>query len=108
MRRGGFTLLEVLIAVAIAGSVIAGGFKLIALSLYTLREVNAERELVNEAQKLHLEYMTNEDMPDGGEKNGVKWKVTTDSVPVVKELELTFRKLTVTYKGREMVLYLPE
>jgi hypothetical protein len=47
-------------------------------------------------------------MPDSGEKDGVKWKVETDSVPVVDDLELTFRRLTVEYKEREMVLYLPE
>jgi prepilin-type N-terminal cleavage/methylation domain-containing protein len=107
-RRGGFTLLEVLVAVAIVGLVTAGGFKLIALSLRTLAEVSVERELVNEAQKVYLDFLTKEDMPDSGEKDGVKWEVETDSVPVVDELELTFRRLTVEYKEREMVLYLPE
>jgi prepilin-type N-terminal cleavage/methylation domain-containing protein len=107
-RHEGFTLLEVLVAVAIVGLVTAGGFKLIALSLRTLSEVSVEKELVNEAQKVYLDFLTKEDMPDSGEKDGVKWKVETDSVPVVDELELTFRRLTVEYKEREMVLYLPE
>jgi prepilin-type N-terminal cleavage/methylation domain-containing protein len=108
LRRGGFTLIEVLVAVAIIGLVTAGGFRLIGLSLRTLNEVAEERELINEAQKLHLEFLTKEDMPDSGEKNGVEWKVEIDSVPVVNDLELTFRRLTVEYKNREMVLYLPE
>jgi prepilin-type N-terminal cleavage/methylation domain-containing protein len=107
-RREGFTLLEVLVAVAIVGLVTAGGFKLIALSLKTLSEVSLEKELLNEAQKVYLDFLTKEDMPDSGEKDGVKWKVETDSVPVVDDLELTFRRLTVEYKEREMVLYLPE
>jgi prepilin-type N-terminal cleavage/methylation domain-containing protein len=107
-RREGFTLLEVLVAVAIVGLVTAGGFKLIALSLRTLAEVSVERELVNEAQKVYLDFLTKEDMPDGGEKDGVKWKVETDSVPVVDVLELTFRRLTVEYKERAIVLYLPQ
>jgi hypothetical protein len=90
------------------GLVTAGGFKLIALSLRTLSEVSLEKELVNEAQKVYLDFLTKEDMPDSGEKDGVQWKVETDSVPVVDELELTFRRLTVEYKEREMILYLPE
>jgi prepilin-type N-terminal cleavage/methylation domain-containing protein len=107
-RRDGFTLIEVLVAIAIAGLVTTGGFKLITLSLRTLSEVKIEQELVNEAQKVYLDFLTQEDMPDSGEKDGVKWKVDTDSVPVADGLELTFRRLTVEYRDREMLLYLPD
>jgi prepilin-type N-terminal cleavage/methylation domain-containing protein len=107
-RRGGFTLLEVLVAVAIVGLVTAGGFQLLTLSLRTLSDVKTEQELVNEAQKVYLDFLSKEDMPDRGEEDGVKWEVDTDSVPVVDGLELTFRRLTVEYRDREMVLYLPE
>ena len=95
-------------AVAIIGLVIAGGFKLLTVSLLTLTEVNLERELVNEAQKVYLDYLTKEDMSDRGEKDGVKWKTETDSVPTIGNLELTFQRLVVEYQGREMILYLPE
>ena len=105
-RRSAFTLIEVLAAVAIAGLVAAGGFRLIALSLRALSDVRLERELVNEAQKIHLDFLTKEDMPDQGEKNGVKWRVEPDSVPV-DELTLRFRRLVVEYQGRAMTLYLP-
>ena len=115
-RRRGLTLLEVLVAVAVAGLVIAAGFKLIVLSLNTLSLVTAEQALVNEAQKVYLYFLAKKDLPDTGErKDGedaeayvVKWKVDTDSVPVADDLELTFRRLTVEYRDREMVLYLPE
>ena len=107
-KHKGFTLLEVLVTVAIVGLVTAGGFKLVALSLRTISEVRAEKELVNEAQKIYLDFLTRRDVPDSGEKDGVKWKIETDSVPVVNDLELTFRRLTVEYKEREMILYLPQ
>ena len=95
-------------AVAIAGLVIAGGFKLITVSLWALAEVRLEQELVNEAQKVYLDYLTKEDMADKGEKDGVKWKTEMDSAPTIGDLELTFRRLIVEYQDREMVLYLPE
>ncbi|MDR1649881.1 MAG: prepilin-type N-terminal cleavage/methylation domain-containing protein [Synergistaceae bacterium] len=113
-RRRGFTLLEVLVAVAVAGLVVAAGFKLITLSLNTLSQVVAEQSLVNEAQRVYLDFLAKKDMPDTGERKDadetyvVKWKVDTDSVPVADDLELTFRRLAVEYRGREMILYLPE
>ena len=105
--RDGFTLIEVMAAVAIVGLVIAGGFKLITVSLWTLAEVTQEQELINEAQKVRLDYLTKGDLPDKGEKDGVKWKTETGSVPV-GDLELKFRRLVVEYRDREMILYLPE
>jgi prepilin-type N-terminal cleavage/methylation domain-containing protein len=113
-KRRGFTLLEVLAAVAIAGLVIAAGFKLITLSLSALSQVVAEQRLVNEAQRVYLDFLAKEDLPDTGERKDademyiVKWRVDTDSIPVADELELTFRRLTVEYRDREMILYLPE
>jgi prepilin-type N-terminal cleavage/methylation domain-containing protein len=113
-RRSGFTLLEVLAAVAIAGLVITAGFELVTLSLNTLSRVDTEQALINEAQKIYLDFLARKDLPDSGERKDddeiyvVKWRVETDSVPVVDDLELTFRRLTVEYRDREMVLYLPE
>ena len=106
--RGGFTLIEVMAAVAIAGLMIAGGFKLVTVSLRALTEVRLEQELINEAQKVYLDYLTKEDMPDRGERNGVKWKTETDSAQIAGDMRLTFRMLVVEYQDREMVLYLPE
>ena len=105
--RRAFSLLEVLAAVAILGLVTAGGFRLFAMSLKTLSEVKQEQALINEAQKVYLDFLTKEDMPDGGEKDGVKWKTDVESVPVAEGVDLSFRKLSVEFQGREMILYLP-
>ena len=72
--RRAFTLMEVLVAVAIAGLVISAGFRLIALSLRSLAEVRLERELAVAAQRIWLEFRTKEDMPEKGEKDGVSWE----------------------------------
>ena len=106
--RAGFTLVEVMVAVAIVGLVIAGGFQLLAVSLWTLTEVRLEQELIDEAQKVYLEYMTKEDMPDRGDRDGVRWRTETDSVTTGGFMDLEFRRLIVEYQGREMTLYLPE
>ena len=106
--RGGFTLVEVMVAVAIAGLVIAGGFTLVTISLRALAEVKSEQELINEAQKVYLDYLTKEDMANRGEKDGVKWRTETDSALTFGDIELKYRRLVVEYKDREMTLYLPE
>ena len=106
--RAGFTLIEVMVAVAVAGLVIAGGFKLVTVSLRTLSEVKLEQELVNKAQKVYIDYIMKEDMPNRGEKDGVKWKTETDSAAAIGDMELTFRRLVVEYQDREITLYLPE
>ena len=81
---------------------------MLTVALRVLTEVKLEQELVNEAQKVYLDYMTRDDMPDRGERNGVKWRTETDSTPAFGDYELTFRRLIVEYQDREMVLYLPE
>lgn len=106
--RRAFTLMEVLVAVAIAGLVVAAGFRLIAMSLRSLAEIRAERELVAAARRVWLEFRTKEDTPDKGEKDGTSWETERDSVPVVGDMELPFRRVRVTREGRSMLLYLPQ
>ncbi len=108
VSRRAFTLMEVLVAVAIAGLVVSAGFRLIAMSLRSLAEVRAERELAAAAQKIWLEFRTKEDTPDKGEMDGASWEAERDSVPVVGDMELPFRRVTVTLRGRTMLLYLPQ
>ena len=75
-------LLALGLAVAIAGLVVSAGFRLIAMSLRSLAEVRAERELAAAAQKIWLEFRTKEDTPDKGEMDGASWEAERDSVPV--------------------------
>ena len=104
-RRSGFTLMEVLVAVAIAGLVVSAGFRLITMSLRSLAEIQNERELTSAAQKLWLRFRTEENVPDSGKEDDVEWRTERDSVPI-DSYELPFRRVTVTLRGRSMVFYL--
>ncbi len=106
--RRAFTLMEVLVAVVIVGLVITAGFRLITMSLRTLSDVRIERELNSAAERILLNFKLKKDMADKGEEDGIKWEARVDSVPLIGDLELTFRRLTVTIGDRSMILYLPE
>lgn len=101
-------------SVVVVSLVITAGYTLIGVSLRMLSMVETERALLSEAQKIYLDFLTQSDMTDTGEKQEegspyiVKWSVETDSVPVVDELELTFRRLTVEIGDREIVLFLQD
>ena len=105
--RRGFTLMEVLVAVAIVGMVVAGGVRLITMSLRSLSEIAAERALTAAAQRIWLRFRTEKDMPDSGREEDVEWRTEIDSVPI-EDLELPFRRVTVSMGKRSMVIYLHE
>lgn len=94
-------------AVAVAGLVVAAGFRLVGMSLRSLAEVDAERALTEAAEQIWLRLRTELDMPDSGKDGDVEWRTERDSVPV-GDLELPFRRVTVTRDGRSMILYLPD
>ena len=100
MRRRGFTLMEVLVATAVAGLVITAGFRLIAMSYRLLAEIQFEQELIYACQEVWLRFRTEEDMPSSGtdDKKGYSWKAEDQSV-AVDDYELQYRKVTVTSRG---------
>lgn len=109
MRRG-FTLMEVLVATAIAGLVITAGFRLIAMSYKLLGEIQGERDLISAAHEVWLRFRVEEDMPSSGndDKKGYSWKAEDSSIPV-DDYELKYRKVTITITdGRSTVIYVAE
>ncbi len=110
MRREGFTLMEVLVSTAIAGLVIAGGFRLIAMSYRLLGEIEGERELISAAHEIWVRFRIEDDMPSSGtnDEKGYTWKTEDMSVPV-EDYELQYRKVTITLKdGRSTHIYVSE
>ena len=110
MRRKAFTLMEVLVATAVAGLVITAGFRLIAMSYRLLGEIEGERELLSAAQEVWLRFRIDAEMPSSGtdDKKGYSWRTEDDSVPI-GDFELKYRKVTVTTDGgRSAEIYVTE
>lgn len=110
IRRKGFTLMEVLVSVAIAGLVITAGFRLIAMSYKLMGELQTERDLISAAQEIWLRFRVDRDMPDNGtdDKKHITWESQKVSVPI-DEYELTFKRVTISIgEGRSTVIYVPE
>jgi len=107
-KKRGFTLLEVLITVAILGLVATGSLRLMMISSRVLIEVEETRELLNEARKIQLDFMTNETKPTSGTEKGFRWEVSEGAWPVLDgRMELKYKELKVETKTNEIVLYMP-
>ena len=109
-RKRGFTLMEVLVAAAIAGLVITAGFRLIGMSYRLLSEIESERQLIDAAREIWLRFRIDEDMPDNGtdDKKNLTWRSENLSVPV-DDYELKFKRVTITLTGgRSTVIYVAE
>ena len=109
-KKRGFTLLEVLVASAIAGLVITAGFRLIGMSYRLMSEIESERLLIDAAREIWLRFRIDEDMPDNGtdDKKNVTWRSENISVPV-DDYELKYKRVTITLPGgRSTVIYVAE
>ena len=110
MKRQGFTLMEVLVAAAVAGLVITAGFRLIGMSYRLMSEIEAERRLIDAAREIWLRFRIDEDMPDNGtdDKKNISWRSENVSVPV-DDYELKFKRVTIILPdNRTTVIYVDE
>lgn len=110
-KRTGFTLMEVLVASAVAGLVITAGFRLIGMSYRLMSEIEIERQLIDAAREIWLRFRIDEDMPDNGtdDKKNISWRSEKLSVPIDEGYELNFKRVTITLPDdRSTVIYVPE
>jgi len=99
--------MEVLIAVAILGLVATGSLRLMIISSRSLVAVEETRDLLNEARKIQLDFMTNDTKPTKGTVDKYKWEINEGSWPVLDgQWELRYKELTVETKNSEIVLYM--
>ena len=114
-RHKGFTLMEVLVAAAIAGLTITAGFRLVAMSIRLLNEAESERELTEAAERILLDFKNDKDNPSSGTekaeegKTPYSWEASEMSIPV-EGFELKLRKVRVSNKdsGHSMYIYIAE
>lgn len=108
--RKAFTLMEVLVSVAVAGLVITAGFRLIAMSYKLMAELEGERQLINSAGEIWLRFRIDDEMPDNGhdDDNGIEWQTEHDSLKI-DEYEFRYRRITIsTPDNRTTVIYVAE
>lgn len=105
--RRGFTLVEVLVAVAILGLVGAGALRLVLMGQRGLREVRVQERLLDESRALQLEAMAGK-LPDSGSSGDVEWEVRPQEVPIMGGTwNASYHILKVRYMEREILLCLP-
>ena len=107
-KKRGFTLMEVLVAVAILGLVATGSLRLMIIASKSLIEVEETRELLNEARIIQLDFMTDKTKPTSGTKGDYKWDIKEGSWPVLDgKWELKYKELKIESKNNDIVLYIP-
>ncbi len=72
-RRGAFTLLEVMVAIAILGLSAAGGLRLLTISARLLEDVRAERRSLSLARTLWLTAAAGK-LDEHGRENDFTWE----------------------------------
>ena len=106
-NRKGFTLLEVLVAVAVLGLVAAGALRLSVAATRTLAEVKSYSELMDQVQILETDILIGS-RPDNGQSDGLQWESRRYSYPLMGGLwKVDFRQLDVSLNGRTITLYIP-
>ena len=73
MRRGGFTLIEVLVAVAVLAAVGAAALKLVLLAQNTLVAVSERERLLDAAREIEIGILTGE-LDERGTSGDFRWE----------------------------------
>jgi prepilin-type N-terminal cleavage/methylation domain len=130
MRSAGFTLLEVLLSIAILGLVVVASLKLVALSERGLSQVREREALLDEAAKLQVA-LELDPLNTFGTSEDVSWKVEERTAPLwfdenitlanlglddetsrkytemLKQQKLRWRELEITKNEKTIVLFAP-
>lgn len=73
MKRGGFTLIEVLVAVVILATVGTAALRLVVLAQNTLVEVGDRERLLDETREIEIGILTGE-LDERGESGDFRWE----------------------------------
>ena len=84
MRRGGFTLIEVLVAVVVLATVCTAALKLVILSQNTLAEVGERERLLDETREIEIGILTGE-LDERGASGDIRWETEDREVEMFGE-----------------------
>jgi len=106
--RAGFTLIEVLMAVAVLGLVAAGALKLAALSERTLGEVAAQRRFLDQVRSVRIGVATGV-LSERGESGDLSWEVRSrrKEDPKAPEGVQEWREAEIRTKDRRLTVCVP-
>lgn len=113
MARRGFTLIEVMVALAIVSTVSAAALKLCSLAERSLSDVREERSLIREASSIKTGVLTGR-LADSGTSGDIRWEsaagrseimgesfgqLSFDGTSAPRNIEVTWRELKVSIEG---------
>lgn len=106
-RSAGFTLLEVLVAVAVMGLAGAGALRLVVLSERGLAEARQQQFFIEDASRLRLDVIYGKTSINGS-SGDLSWETRTKDQPVLgNQWKIRYRTLSVKSKHRSIELIIP-
>ncbi|MCF7936101.1 MAG: type II secretion system GspH family protein [Synergistales bacterium] len=105
--RQGFTLIEVLAAVAILSLVATAGLRLSIVSQQAVTAVKEQQQVLEAAKALQMDFLTTR-VADRGTSGDVEWETEQETQDVFGGMwQLEYRRLQVRSGTRSVTLFLP-
>ena len=103
----GFTLVEIMVAVAILALVSVAALRLAAISQRTLEEVQVQRRLLDETRALQVIQRAGT-LPDSGKSGDLSWNLLQEEMEIPNTgVQIPYKRFTVTLLGRTLELWVP-
>ncbi len=103
----GFTLVEIMVAVAILALVSVAALRLAAVSQRTLDEVQIQRRLLDETRALQV-IQRGGTLPDSGSSGDLSWNLLQEELEIPNTgWRVPYHRFSVTLSGRTLEIWVP-
>lgn len=107
IKKKGFTLIEVLMAVLILGLTAVGTMKLAMISQLGLREAKTQHEFLQVVRQTQIALASGK-LKDEGESEDVKWKTEIVKLEQQNMPPITWTEATIESKGKKIKIAIPK